>query len=71
MRKAETEGKIKGPARLGPLSQSARGLRTARRPVAPVPREYANPDSAEARRVPYAFRCAALRWSLGHAIAWR
>jgi hypothetical protein len=69
MRKAETEGKIKGPARTRPLSQSARGLGTARRLVACVPLQNANPQGIELGRVPSSMWYASLRWSLCHGLS--
>lgn len=62
------EGKIKGPARAGPLSQSARGLGAARRLVACVPSQNANPQGIRFGRVPSLMQFAASRWSLcrGH-----
>jgi len=66
---AKTEGKIKGPARAGPQSQSARGVGAARRLVAGVPSRSANPPGIEVRRVPPSTGFAALRWSLCHGRA--
>lgn len=63
------EGKIKGPARAGPLSQSARGFGAARRLVACVPSWSVNPQGIELGRVPSFIRFAALRWSLCHGIS--
>ena len=60
------EGKIKGPARAGPQSQSVRGLGAARRLAAGVPSQNANPQGTELGRVPSWVRFAALRWSLCH-----
>ena len=60
------EGKIKGPARARPQSQSARGLGAARRLVACVPSKNANPQGIRVGRVPSWMRFAALRWSLCH-----
>lgn len=65
----KTEGKIKGPARAGPQSQSARGVGAARRPVAGVPSRSANPTGIGFDRVPSSIRFAALRWSLCHGLA--
>lgn len=63
------EGKIKGPARAGPLSQSARGLGVARRLVACVPSWSVNPQGIELGRVPSSTRYDNLRWSLCHGIS--
>ncbi len=63
------EGKIKGPARAGPQSQSARGLGAARRLAACVPSQNANPQGIRVGRVPSWIRFAALRWSLCHGIS--
>lgn len=69
MREAETEGKIKGPARLCPPSQSARGLGTAPRRVHAVPcRGWIRP-AAGAGCVLFPIRCADVRWSGGHGRA--
>lgn len=65
----KTEGKIKGPARTGPLSQSARRLGAARRLAACVPSKNANPQGIRVGRVPSWMRFAALRWSLCHGLA--
>jgi hypothetical protein len=65
----KTEGKIKGPARGWPLSQSAHGLGAARRLAACVPRRSANPQGIELGRVPFSMRYACLSWSLCHGIA--
>ena len=65
----KTEGKIKGPARAGPLSQSARGLGTARRLAACVPSWSANPYGIELRRVPFSMPYASLRWRVCHGLA--
>lgn len=64
MRKAETEGQIKGPARRDPPSQSARGFAAAPREVLRVPRKGRNPHDSGVCRVPFAMRCATVRWSL-------
>ena len=66
---AKTEGKIKGPARACPQSQSARGVGTARRLVACVPPDSANPEGTGPGRVPSSMRYAAPRWSLCHGHA--
>lgn len=63
------EGKIKGPARAGPQSQSARGLVTARRPAAGVPSQNANPQGTGLGRVPFSMRYASLRWRVCHGLA--
>lgn len=63
------EGKIKGPARTRPQSQSARGLGAARRLAACVPSQNANPLGVELGRVPSLMRYAILRWSLCHGFA--
>lgn len=65
----ETEGKIKGPARIRPQSQSARGLGTARLLAADVPSQNANLQGIEAGRVPPSLRYAYLRWSLCHGFS--
>lgn len=66
---AKTEGKIKGPARAGPPSQSARGVGAARRLAAGVPSRNANPTGIGLGRVPSSTGLAALRWSLCHGLA--
>ncbi|MDO8774394.1 MAG: hypothetical protein Q7K57_37910 [Burkholderiaceae bacterium] len=66
---ARREGKIKGPARAGQQSQSARGLGAARRLAAGVPSQNANPQGIRVGRVPSLMRLAALRWSLCHGLA--
>ena len=63
------EGKIKGPARAGPLSQSARGVAAARRLVACVPSRSANPEGTGLGSVPSSMRYACPRWSLCHGLA--
>ncbi|MDO8768512.1 MAG: hypothetical protein Q7K57_07405 [Burkholderiaceae bacterium] len=65
----KTEGKIKGPARAEPLSQSARGLGAARRLAACVSPKNANPQSIRVGGVPLWMRFAALRWSLCRGIS--
>ena len=62
------EGKINGPARARPQSQSARGLGAARRLIACVPSQNANPQGIELGNVPPLMRFAALRWSLCHGL---
>jgi hypothetical protein len=66
MRRAETEGKIKGPARTRPQSQSARGVGAARSPAASVPPKYENPQGITVARVLYSMQLAALPWSWSH-----
>lgn len=65
----KTEGKIKGPTRSRPLSQSARGLGTARRLAACVPSQNANPYGIALGRVPCSMRYASLRWSVCHGLS--
>ena len=65
----KTEGKIKGPARARPLSQSARGVGAARRLAACVLSKSANPQGIELGRVPFSMRYASLRWSACHGLA--
>ena len=65
----KTEGKIKGPARSRPQSQSARGLGAARRLAASVPLQNANPHGIELGRVPFLMRYASLRWRVCHGLA--
>lgn len=60
------EGKIKGPARARPQSQSARGLGAARRLAACVLSWSENPLGIALGGVPSSIRFAALRWSLCH-----
>lgn len=67
--RVKREGKIKGPARARPQSQSARGLGAARRLVACVPRRNTNPHGIVLGCVPSLMRFAALRWSLCHGLA--
>lgn len=66
MRKAETEGQIKGAARRVPPSQSARGFAAAPQGVWRVPRRPWNPRGSGICCVPRSMRCAAVRWSLRH-----
>ena len=68
-RQEKTEGKIKGPARTGPQSQSARGVGAARRLAVCVPHQSSNPYGIELGRVPFWMRYASLRWSLRHGLA--
>ena len=63
---AKTEGKIKGPARACPQSQSARGVAAARRLLACVPSRSANQGGIGVGGVPSWMRFAASRWSLCH-----
>lgn len=69
MRKAETEGKIKGAARFGLRSQSARGLAAAPCLRSPVPRRHATPQRAGFWRVPRPIHHAMLHRSLCHGFA--
>lgn len=69
MQEAETEGKIKGLARLGLPSQSARGLGAAPRLRPAVPRRHAMSRDAGLLRVPLPIHCAMLRWSWCHGFA--
>lgn len=64
----KTEGKIKGPARTGPESQSARGVGAARRLAAGVPPRSTNPPGIELGRVPPLMGYAFLRWSMCHGL---
>ncbi len=61
MRKAETEGQIKGVARRAPPSQSARGFAAAPQGVLRVPRRGWNPHGSGVGRVPLAMDCATVR----------
>ncbi|MDO8771267.1 MAG: hypothetical protein Q7K57_21700 [Burkholderiaceae bacterium] len=61
---AKTEGKIKGPARACPQSQSARGVAAARRLLACVPSRCANPEGIGLGRVPCSMWYATLRRSV-------
>jgi hypothetical protein len=65
----KTEGKIKGSARGRPLSQSARGLGTARWLVACVPSQVANSQGVRGERVSPLTWVSVLRRSLCHGIA--
>lgn len=69
MREAETEGKIKGPARMCLSSQSARGLGTAPGRVHAVPCWGRTGPAAGAWCVPFPIPCARARWSGLHAHA--
>jgi hypothetical protein len=64
MRKAETEGQIKGVARRAPPSQSARGFAAAPQGVLRVPRRGWNPCDNGVCRVPFAMHFATVSWSL-------
>lgn len=64
----KTEGKIKGPVRARPLSQSVRGVGAARRLAACVPRLSTNPQGIRVSHVSPLMRFAALRWSLCHGL---
>lgn len=64
MRKAETEGQIKEVARRAPRGQSAHGFAAAPQGVLRVPRRDWNSHGSGVRRVPFAMRCATVRWSL-------
>lgn len=63
MRKAETEGQIKGVARRAPSSQSARGFAAAPQEVLRVPRRGWELHGSGFCCVPLAMRCAMVRWS--------
>lgn len=64
MRKAETEGQIKGVARRASPSQSACGFAAAPQGVLRVPRRDRNPHGSSVYRVPFGMRCATVRRSL-------
>lgn len=64
MRKAETEGQIKGVARRTPPSQSARGFAAAPQRVLRVPRSGWNPHGSGVFRVPLPMHCATVRRSV-------
>jgi hypothetical protein len=65
----KSEGKIKGPARCRPLSQSARGVGAARRLVAGVPSQNANPQGVSGdERMPSLTWVTALSW-MCHGLA--
>jgi len=59
MREEKTEGKIKGPARGRPQSQSARGFGAALRFVATVPSRNGMPDVDQVGVEHHPARCAA------------
>lgn len=69
MREAETEGKIKGAARSGLRSQSARGFGAAPRFQRWVLCRHTTPLGADACRVPCSIDCAAFLWRLSHGFA--
>ena len=69
MRGTQTEGKIKGPARMCPPSQSARGLGTAPGRAHAVPCGGRTRPAAGAWRVPYPIPCAQVRGSGLHGRA--
>lgn len=64
MRKAGTEGQIKGVARRATESQSARGFAAAPQGVLRVPRRDWNPHGNGVCRVPFAMQCATVCWSI-------
>lgn len=66
MRKAKTEGQIKGVARRASPSQSARGFAAAPQGVLRVPRRVGDPHGGGVCRVPLTICCATVRWSLRH-----
>jgi len=63
MRKAETEGQIKGAARSASPSQSACGFAAAPQRVLRVPRRDWVPHGSGLCCVPLAMCCAMVRWS--------
>lgn len=69
MRETETEGKIKGAARAGLRSQSARGFVTAPRSQRRVPCRHTTSPGTDVCRVPFSICCAAFHWSLCHGFA--
>lgn len=69
MRKAETEGQIKGAARCHPQSQPAREVGAARHLLVSVPRQCAMPHRWGIARVPLPILCAKLRRSARHGHA--
>lgn len=69
MREAKTEGKIKGAARSGLRSQSARGFGAAPRFQRWVLCRHTTPLGADACRVPCSIDCAAFLWRLSHGFA--
>ena len=68
-RSAKAEGKIKGPARGRPETQSARGVGAARHLAMSVPRKSELPHLARVGHVPRPTGCAAVRWSSSHGFA--
>lgn len=64
VRKAETEGQIKGVARRAPPSQSARGFAAAPQGTLRVPLRGWNPHGSGLSRVLFSMPCATVRWSL-------
>jgi hypothetical protein len=58
------EGQIKGVARRAPPSESARGFAAAPQGVLRVPRRVGDPPGSGVFHVPFAMRCATVRWSL-------
>ena len=68
MRDTQTEGKIKGPARMCPPSQSARGLGTAPRLRRRVPCRSRFTIAARRLRVLFPMHCALMRWRFRHGI---
>ena len=71
MRKAKTEGKKKGLARLRRPGQSARGFGTAPRVQAHVPCKHNFAHCAWRARVPFPTCCATVRWSNPNGIKQR
>lgn len=69
MRGTQTEGKIKGPARMCPPSQSARGLDAAPGRAHAVSCGGRTRPAAGAWRVPFPIPCAQARWSGLHGRA--
>lgn len=69
MREEKTEGKIKGPARGRPQSQSARGFGAARRRVATVPFLNAMPNPGDVGGGHAPAHCAARRQRVRHGLA--
>ena len=67
-REAETEGKRKGPARLRPPAQSARGLRTAPRLRRRVQCGSRFATAAGRLRVPFPMHCALMRCRFCHGL---
>lgn len=65
-RKAQTEGKRKGPARLRPPTLSARGLGAAPHLRRRVPCGSRFAIGAGRLRVPLPMRCALMRWGFRH-----